>query len=1149
MSDVELTNIATTLTREVEDILSPLAAIAEARDPLAALRRFLRSAGWFMTSDIDPSAIVSAIDTVVDAVYALMDGIEPDDLGAFIEAVDSIRTLVTEITDLIDLIAAGGPAAPTDDELAAFGEDVLHSLLTRWLRNKPVIGDVATLIGLLEPVDLGEITLGGWARRTAGRGLRLRPEILVDVVSDPVEWVRNRVVPNAWASSVDAVATNLLLSTQLRPLLQRLGASWDIHPDALAGPDDIADRARLGRIVVVARVADDDGRLSFGTEYELYSATDRNTSNRPGPAVELAPFGGYQHTFELDRWTLGFTLLLQLGGVDIGDSPPAIRIDRTGVTAAPSLDARLDVEAQVDVNSVLGGNGTRLQFGALDLSTFVEITGGELDTGFGIVANESRLVLSAADLGAVIGAVASEFETEIGFDLGIKWSLRNGLTLAGSASLEIEFTEGIDIGGIITLSGLRLRLEIGEAVDLSAVTNVGIALGPVRMAFEGVGLGLALTFPEGGGNLGAANLGIAVQPPKGIGIVVDAGVVVGGGFLYLDPDRGEYAGVLELSFPALSLSLKAVGIFTTELPGDAEGYALLLLVFTEFPAIQLGYGFTLNGVGGILGIQHGVSIDALQDGMRTGALDSVLFPDDPVANAPRLLADLRAIFPISPGSLTFGPALQIGWGAGVLTVSLGLVLQFDDVIGPGAGDPSIARIVLLGQLKVELPPVDDAPEIVKLLVDIVGYYDFDESELGIDARLRDSHLAGLPLTGSLVVRARFGDDPTFILAIGGFHPRFTDLPPGIPEQDRLGVQLRYGVLTVSITAYTAITSNSFQFGAEASLKAEAASFKVEAYLGFDALFLFEPTFHFTFDFRVGAAISWKSYDLASIRVRGTVSGPGRWEIDGSATFSILFWDVEIDFHEAWGQAPVESLPAAAILPRVVSALEESDAWSASLPSGRAFVSLRHTAAEAVSAHPLGALEVRQKVVPLGVDIERVGDVRPSDHHNFQIDAVRIGTAAVPDPTRSTEHFARGEYFDLSEDDKLTSPSFERFDAGIRIGSDAFVAPAATSFDPEYETVYLEQPEVRELLRLDAHLLLAGARFGAAQRTTGRLADRLAGSERLGIAVTDSPHVVVAEGTLSADAASGVPTTYTAAQQRAGASALVVEAAELAGGAP
>src|SRR5690606_11005025 len=111
---------------------------------------------------------------------------------------------------------------------------------------------------------------------------------------------------------------------------------------------------------------------------------------------------------------------------------------------------------------------------------------------------------------------------------------------------------------------------VGEALSLSAITDAQVMLGPAAMTFQEFGLGLEVRFPPERGNLGPAHLSVAVQPPKGLGVRVDAGVVRGGGFLFIDPDRGEYAGVLELSFPALSLSLKAVGIFTTKLPGGAE---------------------------------------------------------------------------------------------------------------------------------------------------------------------------------------------------------------------------------------------------------------------------------------------------------------------------------------------------------------------------------------------------------------------------------------------------------------------------------------------------------------------------------------------------------------------------------------------------
>src|SRR5690606_22666203 len=479
--------------------------------------------------------------------------------------------------------------------------------------------------------------------------------------------------------------------------LRSIGGDWRTHPDALAGPTDVATSGRLGRLDVRAPLPDDAGRLRFGIEYELLSASDSDASGRPGPGVALAPYGGYDAAVDLGAWTITLGALVSLGGVDVGDSPPFLSITAAGVEADPGLDLRADVGVRVDLDQVLGGQGTRVELGSVDAGLFVAVLDDELDVGFRIVANESRIVLSAADLGEAVAAVAA-FETALEIDLGIQWSLRGGLRLAGAASLELELSEGLDIGGIIRLSGLRVRLELGETITLSAVTDASVTLGPVAMSFQELGLGIEVGFPPEGGNLGPAHLSVAVQPPKGLGVRVDAVVVRGGGFLYLDPERGEYAGVLELSFPALSLSLKAVGIFTTKLPGGAEGYALLLLVYTEFPAIQLGYGFTLNGVGGMLGIQHGVSIPALQDGMRTGSLDNLLFPDDPVGNAPALLRDLRATFPITPRALTFGPMLQLGWGQGILTISLGLVLQFDDVIGPGEGDPSIARIVLLGQL-------------------------------------------------------------------------------------------------------------------------------------------------------------------------------------------------------------------------------------------------------------------------------------------------------------------------------------------------------------------------------------------------------------------------------------------------------------------
>ena len=93
-------------------------------------------------------------------------------------------------------------------------------------------------------------------------------------------------------------------------------------------------------------------------------------------------------------------------------------------------------------------------------------------------------------------------------------------------------------------------------------------------------------------------------------------------------------------------------------------------------------------------------------------------------------------------------------------MNLGLVLQIDDAVAAGGAQPQLSRVVLVGRPEVLLPPGagGDVPELVKLLVDIVGSYEVREQALSVDARLRDSHVAGLPLTGSLAVRAASASD-------------------------------------------------------------------------------------------------------------------------------------------------------------------------------------------------------------------------------------------------------------------------------------------------------------------------------------------------------------------------------------------------------
>jgi len=62
----------------------------------------------------------------------------------------------------------------------------------------------------------------------------------------------------------------------------------------------------------------------------------------------------------------------------------------------------------------------------------------------------------------------------------------------------------------------------------------------LKASVENLGLRVLATFPpDNRGNLGPVNLGLAFIPPNGVGLSVDIGIVQGGGFLYIDSDRGE----------------------------------------------------------------------------------------------------------------------------------------------------------------------------------------------------------------------------------------------------------------------------------------------------------------------------------------------------------------------------------------------------------------------------------------------------------------------------------------------------------------------------------------------------------------------------------------------------------------------------------
>ncbi len=749
--------------------------------------------------------------------------------------------------------------------------------------------------------------------------------------------------------------------------------------------------------------------------------------------------------------------------------------------------------------------------------TRIEI--GSFGGGFEFGADRARaeLVLRDIDLVTQLGdgdnflATQGDRKVLFGFDLTVIADTAGGISFGGGSGLHVGIPVSRSLWGVFVLHHVEVQILPSDERDavLLVTGAFTLRLGPFSLTVEGIGLRFDLAFTAG--NLGIVDVDADFEPPKGIGLALAVGSVKGGGFLYFDKVKGEYAGVLEIKIK--SVTLKAIGILTTKPPGGAEDYSLLIVLFGEF-STPLGWGFYLTGAGGMIGIRHGVNGEALRGGLKTGVLDDILFPKDPVANAPRILNQMRTIFPITPRTFTFGPFLRISYGkVPIIHIQLGLIFELQNVSETAERDLDLTRIVLVGQVKVEMPPSEvrpkGTPAKLILIVDIVGELDLQKKFLAIDARLRDSKLSGITLTGSLVVRVNWGEERSWIAAAGGFHPKFTDLPANLPKQDRLGVSLKKGIATIKAELYIAVTSNTFQIGGRLFVQAKKWGFSVEGYLVLDTLWQFKP-FRFTIDIEAGVVLKRGSNTLMGIDLKFSLAGPGLWRAQGSAKFKILFLSKTVKFDEEWGDEPETSVLVRDAQVEIEQALSRPENWAAALPGGgEMLVSLRPPDdADLVPAHPLGELVGRQAIAPLETDVDMIDGAEPAGARRFSVTEVTLGGGGSVARDYVTDHFARAQYVTMSDDEKLAAEAFERLPAGVAVAADAVTVPSHLSATLDFETIYLPSGASDAPVPLADGIVVLQAALGAAALSELRPHRFLGGAARAQVTVADPPLVAV-----------------------------------------
>ena len=677
--------------------------------------------------------------------------------------------------------------------------------------------------------------------------------------------------------------------------------------------------------------------------------------------------------------------------------------------------------------TIIGGNDL-LRLTADNVGVGAELTIGASTSGSvaidpGVIGELKGLTiaLGSKDSDSFLASLLASADIEGTFDLGFGFTLGKGLVVRAAGGLEIAIPMHQNLG-VATFETLYLIVKIEPDGSFSLETSAAITgqIGPLTASVERMGAIVKLAFSNAAdNNLGPVDLSLGFKPPNGVGLAVDAGVVRGGGYLYLDFDKGEYAGALELVFSGF-LALKAIGIITTRMPDGSPGFSLLILVTAEFGTpIQLGFGFTLVGVGGLLGLHRTMMLEELAEGVRTGAVESVMFPQDVVANAPRIISDMRRFFPPEQGTFLIGPMAKLGWGTPTLiTASLGVIIE----VPPG-------NVAILGVIKCILPDEDAA--LLVLQVKFIGALEVDKSRLWFFASLYGSRVLFMTIGGEMGLLIAWGDQPEFVLSVGGFHPKFNPPPMPFPSPDRVSLSiLNEPFARIRVMCYFAVTSNTVQFGAAVELYFGLSAFSIDGHLGLDALFQFSP---FYFIVTISASVSVKVFGAGvfSVRIRGELEGTSPWHIEGEGSISLLFWDIDVPFSHTWGESADTVLAEIAALPIIKGELEKRENWVALPPAGSQLsVSLRKVdATQELVLHPLGALRISQRAVPLDLSIQKVGNQKVSD---IERAVLKVTAPGLAEKAQVREPFATAQFRDMDAAAKLSAPGYEPQVAGADV---------------------------------------------------------------------------------------------------------------------
>jgi hypothetical protein len=350
--------------------------------------------------------------------------------------------------------------------------------------------------------------------------------------------------------------------------------------------------------------------------------------------------------------------------------------------------------------------------------------------------------------------------------------------------------------------------------------------------------------------------------------------------------------------------------------------------------------------------------------------------------------------------------------------------------------------------------------LVSLNLSFFGEIDFGAETISFDATLEGSRVLVYTISGDIAVRTGWAPRLEHVASFGGLHPQFPK-PANLPDLRRLTIAFGTNNPKVSLSAYAALTSNSLQFGARADVYFKGPKIwlvgrvAAEGWIYFDALIYFDP---FAFDVSLGGGIKLlvDGKTKCSLGFSLRMRGPNTFRFNGKVWVTVCGIDVDFSVDHSWGSptsVPAPTVDAVAVLR---SALESVEGLEAVAPTGRVH-GVSFAADDVPLIDPFGSVRLTQRAVPLGIEIEKIGEAQVSKSANLLDLIVRRRNGPAVSVSSAEQDFVRGHFFALSEAQRLGATAFDSYKSGFSFDAADLLGPTAQSITADYGYEYILIP--------------------------------------------------------------------------------------------